>query len=646
MRSIMLFWIIFLSVSLYAQDLTQTDKNSENAESEKNFESREIIVKGKKDQPDNTAIITEKDVKNSTKTDLINVINQNVPSFYTPNNRVMGFGVSSSGAAQMSVRGIGQSGWGPTTGLPILINGLDTTTSIMGHPIADIFTMKNIDRVEVLIGPQPVLYGSGALGGVVNVVTKRQKTDGYQTDLSGSYGSYNSTDDFVSHIGKIGLFDYGVSYNFQRTDGHREQKSPNGTEMTSEYYNHNGTARFGFELGKNWYAGMNSYVMKQKIHDPGPEGASSATINGLEVFDILRNGISLNILNNYNKFDGMIHVFYNSGNHEAEKTATNTKSYKHDDQLYGTRVTESAKLIDGNKITAGVDTRKWGGSSKNMVTGNYYVKDKYLTDISGFGLIEQRLFNALTLSGGARYTDNSKFGGFTAWQGGLIVNPYNCFKIHSTAARGFKLPDLRQLYIKMYGAEVPNENLKTETYTSYDAGIELLPVKELSFDITGYRIYSDNKIMKSGNNWINYSEFNYNGAEATVNYTYKIIKTRAGYSYIDNIYDGQKLAYVPRHKILGGISCELYGFYTGIDGEYIKFIWADTAGTHKLSNYLVLNAKLAYTFLEHYRAFINFNNITNKDYVTYSYKETSPTTKYLDYPMPGFNVLGGLSVSI
>lgn len=623
---------LFIFTSLYAEEDEQSVKDIKKEETTKPFETREIIIKGKKDQPNKTAVLTEKDVKNSTKTDLINIINENVPSFYTPNNRIMGFGVSSSGAAVMSVRGIGQSGWGPTTGLPVLINGLDTTTSIMGHPIADIFKMKNIDRVEVLIGPQPVLYGSGALGGVVNVITKRQKTDGYQTDLSGSYGSYNSTDDYVSHQGKIDFFDYGVSYNFQRTDGHREQRTPNGTEVTSEYCNHNGTARFGFELGKNWYAGMNSYVMKQKIHDPGPEGAPT---NNLETFDILRDGVSLNILNDYNKFDGMIHVFYNSGHHEAERPALNTKSYEHNDRLYGARVVESARLFSGNKLTAGADARKWGGTSKNPSTGVYYVKDKYLTDMSGFGLIEQRFINAFSVSGGVRYTDNSKYGGFTAWQGGLIVNPYKYFKIHSSAAKGFKLPDLRQLYIKMYGSEVPNENLKAETYTSYDAGIEVSPIEDLSFDITGYKIFADNKIMKSGNNWINSSEFDYKGAEATLNYSYKIIKIRAGYSYIDNEYDDKKLSYVPRHKILAGISCEVYGIYAGIDGEYVKSVWANSTGTQKLSNYLVLNAKLAYTFLEHYRAFINFNNITDKDYETYA-----------DYPMPGFNVLGGLSASI
>jgi len=610
---------------------------------EKVFISKEIIVKDKKEQAGVVSIITDKEVKNSTKTDLINVINQNVPSFYTGNNRVMGFGVSASGSAVISIRGIGKSGWGPTTGVPFLINGLDTTTSIMSHPIADVFTMKNIDRVEVLHGPQPVLYGSGALGGVVNIITKRQEYDGYSTEISGSYGSHNSTDDYVIHQGKMGVFDYGVSYNFQYTDGHREQTAPNGKKVDSEYTNHNATARFGFELGNNWYAGVNAFMMKQEIHDPGAKGKP---YNTLEYFDILRRGASLNVLNTYDKLEGMIHIFYNNGHHEAEQYPAKTDSYEHDDNLYGARVVESAKFFKGNKITAGVDVRKWGGTSKNLTNDTYYVKDKYLTDTSVFGLVEQRFLDALTLSGGARYTDDSKFGGFTSWQGGLIFNPTEYYKIHSSVAKGFSLPNLRQLYIKMFPAEVPNENLDPEVFMSYDAGIELTPIKDLAFDVTGYHIDAKDKIVKAGPGWENADKFKYNGLEATAKYTImNMVGLRAGYSYIDNEYRKAKLAYVPKHKALGGISFESFGLYAGLDSEYVYDVYADTAGKQKLSNYLVLNAKLAYTFLERYRAFVNFNNITDKDYSTYYGGPSNPALQGY-YPMPGFTVMGGLSATL
>ncbi len=635
-RRVFLAFFLLISVTLFAQtaeDSSLTDEQK--LVKERAAKSKEIIIKGKKDQPGVVTIIDEKTVKDSSKTDLINVIKENVPSFYTGNNRVMGFGVASGGSAAMSIRGIGKSGWGPTTGLPFLINGLDTTTSIMGHPIADIFTMKNIDRIEVLHGAQPVLYGSGALGGIVNIITKRQEVEGFSTELSASYGSYHSTDDYVIHQGKTGIFDYGISYNFQKTDGDREETTPNGSEVTSEYMNQNGTARFGFELGENWYAGMNAYVMKEEIHDPGEEGAAT---DNLETFDILRDGVSLNILNNYKSFEGMIHLFYNNGHHEAERTAIDTDSYEHDDYLYGVRAVESATLFEGNRITVGIDVRKWGGTAKDRATDTYYVKDKYLTDSSVFGLVEQRFFRAVTLSGGARYTDNSKYGGHTSWQGGLIINPLGWFKIHSSVAEGFKLPDIRQVYLaNMY--VLPNEDLKAETFTTYDAGVEFNLIEFLTFDVTGYRVYSENKIMTTGSGpatWINADKFNYNGAEMSAKYTLmNMVGFKAGYSYIDNEYDNQKLTYVPGHKFNGGVSLDYAGFYAGVDCEYVKDVYDDVDGINKLSDYTVYNGKLAYGFLDHYRVFVNLCNLGDEDYETYD-----------GYPMPGFTVMGGFSVTL
>ena len=114
-----------------------------------------------------------------------------------------------------------------------------------------------------------------------------------------------------------------------------------------------------------------------------------------------------------------------------------------------------------------------------------------------------------------------------------------------------------------------------------------------------------------------------------------MVTIRAGYSFIDNEYRNEKLPYVPKHKALGALSFESSGVYAGLEGEYVYDVYADTAGAEGLSNYLVLNAKLAYTFLARYRLFVNLNNITDRDYETYP-----------GYPMPGFTVMGGLSATL
>jgi len=631
----------------------------------------EVLVRDKKIKPGVVSVIKGEDIKKSTKTDVINVVNENVPSFYTGNNRVMGFGVAGSGAAQMSIRGIGVSSWspwsgsGPTTGVPILINGMDAGMMINNHPIADIFSMKNIERIEVMHGPQPVLYGGGAMGGIINIMIERKEHDGYNTEISASYGSWNTTEDYVSHQGKSGSFDYGVSYNFRYTDGDRSQVI-NGTEFDSRYMSNNGTVHTGYEINKNWYIALDGYIMDLDIHDPGAEGELS---DKLEYFDILRGGSILQIANSYNKLEGTLQFYGNWGKHKSFQPAYDDRQkYDSFDQMLGMKLKESMELDFGMTITAGSEYRWYGGKSEDVDTGYTYTDNKYIHETSFFALVDQSLFeNIWLLSGGGRYTYNSTYGHYGAWQAGTIVHPHKTTKLFFQSAQGFKVPDIIQYYNKWQpGDTTINESgtdLDPETYISVEVGIEQSVSDCLLLSLTGYRIYSDNKFTKDVvgmgiTEWYNAGEFNYNGIESSVKFSpVKPLSLSAGYSFIDNEQNGKRLPYVPRHKLLSGISFEKFGLLVRLNGEFVMDIYANeeerkvgmaTIPLKKLDDYYVLNSKIAYTFLENYRLFVDLNNITNNKYSTYAiYKMPfeAPANTFLDYPMPGFNWKAGVSAS-
>lgn len=61
---------------------------------------------------------------------------------------------------------------------------------LMGHPIADAYQSMLTEKVEVLRGPASVLYGSNAMGGVINIVTRKQQDEGVRTNMQVGYGSY------------------------------------------------------------------------------------------------------------------------------------------------------------------------------------------------------------------------------------------------------------------------------------------------------------------------------------------------------------------------------------------------------------------------------------------------------------------------
>lgn len=662
-KCVLLILIYIFSLSLlYAQE-----KSSEGSEPVYNL--GEVIVTDEYKSRGQSSEIKADELEKSTSTDLINLVKEKVPSFYTSNNRLMGFGVADSGSAQMSIRGIGNSGWspqtggGPTTGIPILINGMDTSMMINNHPVADIFSMKNIRRVEVLYGPQPVLYGSSAMGGIINVITERMSIEGYETVLSASYGSYNSTDDYVSHMGKIGNFDYAGSYNFRFTEGHRDQ-TIHGTKFTSEYRSHNGTVHGGYEFNKNWYLALDAYLMNQVINDPGGKGAEAEK---LEVFNITRGGAVVSLGNTFKNLKGTLQLYFNRGEHESELPSNNNaKKYDSTDSMYGAKLRQDIKITDSTILTSGAEFRYYGGDAKDAISGDKYTDDAYIKEGSIFALLSQRFLEIFSASAGARYTRSSEFGNYYSWQGNASAMPGDSTRIFTGAARGFKLPDIIQYYNKwngepgdIFGDMTLNEtgiDLDPETYTVYEIGIEQGIFNIAEIGVTGYRVYSKNKFIKEivapqTTNWKNADDFNYNGIETTLKLTpLDWLAFTGGYSFIDNKQNGKSLPYVPKHRILSSASVDYMGFYAGLFGEYVREIYANeeertvgpaTVEKKKLDNHFILNAKIAYSFLERYRVFANLNNLTNNKYIGYASFEAP--NKFYDYPVPGFNFMVGIT---
>jgi iron complex outermembrane receptor protein len=619
------------------------------ASSDKVFQYREIVVKEKKEQPGTVAILSDEEVKRSTKNDLLGVISENVASFHTGTNRVMGYGISSSNPAKMSIRGMGVSTWGPTTGFPIFVDGIDTAAHIFSHGMPDVLGMRNIERIEVYESPQPVIFGSGAMAGAVNVITKRQETDGYRTVLSGSYGTWNTTDDYVHHMGKTGIFDYGLFYNFRHTDGHREE-NVGGTECTSEYTAHNGTLRFGVELGRHFYANVNSYAMAYTMHDPGPDDRSVPAA-ALEVFDITRRGGSLSVHNAFEKAEGFVQVYYNQGNHEASSPVDGATTFESVDRTYAGKLQETVKLLEGNRLTLGAEYKKYGGEITFPLNR---MDEEYYRDLSGYGLVEQNFAKLVTVTAGARYTDNSEYGGFTAYQGGAAVTPAKDSRIYVHAAKGFNIPGIRYRFNKTGPSIDVNANLDPEYSVMYEGGVEQGIIKGLTIGAAVYRVEVENLIEikfppPPPAKWVNIDgTIVYYGGEVSLKYTHERLGgVRAAYSCIDHEYEinGQTdvLSFVPKHKAVFGAYLTMFNVYLGLNGEYVHTIYQDYSAGAELDNFLVLNAKIACTFLERFQAFVNLNNITNEEYVAFL-RGTNPTPYSGGYPVPGFNFLAGLTV--
>jgi outer membrane cobalamin receptor len=647
--------ILFVSILILSVSLLQAQPDTEDDEKKKKKdtpvhleEAAPVIIRAKKERNESVTVLKEDDIQKSTKNDLVGVISQNVPSFHTGSNRVMGYGIASSNPAKMSIRGIGVSTWGPTTGFPIFVDGFDTGAPLFSHPMPDVLSMRNVEFIEVYRSPQPVLFGSGAMAGAVNIITKRQKREGFYTHLSGSYGTYNSTDNHLHHRGKWGIFDYSVGYNYKRTDGHRTE-TINGVTYTSAFWSHNGTLHLGAELGDHFYASFNSYITRYNMHDPGPDNQATAASN-LEIFNITRGGLSFSIHNEFEIMEGFAQVYYNKGHHDIDDPTTGSLSFQSNDDIVSCKVQESFKFFEGNTITAGYEFKRYGG---DITEPSESMGKEYLVDNSAYALAEQKLFDLITITGGGRYTNNNEYGDFGAWQAGIAVTPFSGNKLFSNIARGFTIPGIRYRFNRTgppgLVVDLVN-NLEPEMTLLYEFGAEQTLFDDLTFGVTAYNAIVDNKIVLvfgPTKYWDNSdTTLNYWGTEAFIRYEYEeTAGIRFSYSFIDHEYreDGQKqiLSFVPKHKFNFRLFVSLYGVYVGLNGEYVHTIYQDYeefGDDIRLSNYLHLDMRIAYTFLEHYEVFCNLNNLTDNEYTTF-------VRDGGDYTVPGFNVMAGASIT-
>ena len=172
----------FLSVSALEKDTTSVSKH---------YIIDEVVVTGTKNETDkrylpmSVSVVNQEQISQRYEQTLLPILTEQVPGLFTTSRGIMGYGVSTGAAGGISLRGIGGS---PTTELLVLIDGHPQYMGLMGHPLADACQSMLAEKVEVVRGPASVLYGSNAMGGVINIVTHKSQEDGVKNNVQIGYG--------------------------------------------------------------------------------------------------------------------------------------------------------------------------------------------------------------------------------------------------------------------------------------------------------------------------------------------------------------------------------------------------------------------------------------------------------------------------
>lgn len=574
------------------------------------------------------SVIDRDEIEASSESALLPVLSERVPGLFVTQKGITGFGVSAGSAGTVNIRGVGSG-----NKVLMLFDGQPQWAGVFGHSLPDTYVASDVDRVEVIRGPGSLLYGSNAMGGVVNIITRRHKQEGRRTQARVMYGSFNTQKYMVNNGYNIGKFSSFISINHDRTDGHRSN---------SDFHITNGFANLGYTINDRYKVTGDVSLAKSKFQNPGKITAPILD----NKMDILRGTTSFALENKYDKMSGALRLFYNWGNHEindgynpGEKPLTYL--FRSDDHNVGVLLYESFRLFKGNTFTVGIDYKNWGGHAwnDNDDGSKSELVDKTVNETAGYVIMQQDLFEMLSLNAGVRYEHNSTFGGEWVPQGGVTVRPFEGNTIRASVSKGFRSPNIREMY--MFGAA--NPDLKPESMINYEVAVgQHFLDGNLFAEVTAFYIDGKNMISSVSINGDNRPPFKNRNVGT---FTNKGIEFEARYQICKNLNADMNYSYLhmnkpipgaPEHKFYAGATYMPGRFTFNVSVQSIFGLYTDDACT-KQEDFTTLNAKAAYRFGSRDKGLNLFVKGENLTATRYSIND--------GFPMPKAIVMGGIDVT-
>jgi outer membrane cobalamin receptor len=556
-------------------------------------------------------VISQDVLEANQQKSVFSIIGQQVPGVYVQERGVLGFGVSSSTAGQVSIRGIGGN---PTTEVLMLIDGRPQYMGLMGHPIADNYLSANAERVEVVRGPASVLYGSNAMGGVINIITRSMQKPGVSGDVSLLYGSYNS-----QHIGakfgyQSGEWNTTASFTREHTDGHRPQ---------SEFNAHSGYVKTSGRLNEKFNVTVDGSLTKLNTYDPGTITAPKIKNNYV---DIQRGYAGVSVDNDFGVSKGAARFMYNFGHHQV----FDGSDWVSDDYNAVFTVYQTLTLIPHNAITVGVDLNKFGGEGKNKT------KDYGAPSVVEYALytnMQHTLLGSLIFNGGLRYNHNELFGSEVVPQVGASYKVSDETTVRASASKGYRSPTIRELYL----FPVPTPTLEPERLWNYEIGAAQKFGNRFFGELAIFQSEGSNMILTSGRypnmTLSNSGSFIHRGIEIAGTYVPPIdnLQLQGNYSFIDA---GKDTRSVPKHKVF--LSAQYtYGIYNAsVSAQHVEVLYGSDNSADLMPNYTLVNLKIGAHVLPMASVSLSVENLLDETYYT-----------MLGYPMPGTTVSVGVQAS-
>jgi iron complex outermembrane receptor protein len=559
----------------------------------------------------------------------------------------------------------------------VLQDGVPINDSQTGAVEWNEIPIQDIERIEVVRGPGSALYGSNAMGGVINIITRKPDKE-FKTVVEGGYGSLETYKVSLRNSASFGKFGYSVSGSRMDSGGYCESPPESRTSTTDDKA----------ESAKNNIGGKLTYDI-----DP----TSSVSFTGsyyhydktgkytlIPDFNLYAQDALRGMLNYKKKWDALdlqMTVFgtdhdssYDSAKSPAYKALDYTSDADYDD--FGANLQTGFALGQHNYLTVGGDFKR------GTLDSNYDYKSTVRTKtsggkqdvISGYAQDELNFFDQkLILTLGARYdwwhsldgysNDTSAKNETFEDRTDSAVNPKAAAIFHATdhislraaVGRAFRSPDLNNIYRGdwTYGTVTyrGNPDLGPEDLVSYEAGIDVQATKNFSLKTTLYHtdakdlIYIINTPTPNLKQYTNVGKVEIEGLEMEGE-----LRVTPHLMFFSNItfdqseikefeenrsLEGNYLTGTPKNKAVIGFVYDNPDILTlRVDGRYVGVIYDDDANKTEVGKYFTVDLEASRKITKNIEAILQISDLLDEEY-----QENSSSIS------PGRIVMGSLRIS-
>ncbi len=644
---------------VYAQDTLEESPDDETEETPSRFELDEIVVTASAMEetvntvPRNITVITREDIEQAPSKNVVDLLNREAGI----NLRSL-FGTDKQ--AVIDIRGMGATA---ASDVIVMVDGIRMNSPDMSGVDYSSIPLEMIERIEIVRGAGSVIYGSGAVGGVINIVT-RKGTPQTEKRLYAAYGSYDTRDVRAGMSGSVHDLGFYLSVGYYDSDGYRD----NGDLMKKDVggvFDYFLTDIITLNLSGAYHKddyGLPGPVGKQdadsssdrtKTDFPGDDGTTTdKRISGGFDIETDRWG-SLTLDLGFRSRDNQYILGYSPLLTKSDQTdeieeKSNTITLLYDKGYSLFERTHTFQLGMDRYFTDYVREEKSGNQRQNsqmtsmgIFTNNHWSLSKKVNFQWGYRVNQVdgkfRTDERVTFGSVQRWvngdTDHFDWRN-TVYDAGLTYRLSSGLTMYANYATHFRVPNVDEL------AEAES-GLKPQEGSQVEAGGRMRVGGNMEAAVTVFKIDIDDEIY--------FSEINRNYDRKTVRkgietdlkwYPKPSLFIWGNYSYTDARFEGSDdtVPLVPSHKGSMGVEWEaVHGLTLSATGTYVGSSYdgndVDNDRYDKLDAYQVFDTKATYD-KNGFTFFVGVNNLLDELYETSSFSESY-------YPMPGRNFYAG-----